>query len=147
MYWKEYRLLKPRPLSTKMLSASRLIVYYYHSHERLVAVEIGGGLTKKVTSTEEAERAEARALKLVGVCFIALAAYVSFDSAKSLLRHEAPDKSYLGIVIISLFVMPFLAREKRKVAKSSSRALEKDGFVITHHQTAPAEYSRRWMER
>lgn len=99
--------------------------------DSLIEVSSGAALAWRLhlDALEQRERAEAKALKLVGICFIALAAYVSFDSAKSLLRYEAPDKSYIGIVItvISLFVMPFLAREKRKVAKSiSSRALEAD---------------------
>jgi divalent metal cation (Fe/Co/Zn/Cd) transporter len=99
--------------------------------DSLIEVSSGAALAWRLhlDAPQQRERAEARALKLVGICFIALAAYVSFDSAKSLLRHEAPDKSYIGIVItvISLFVMPFLAHEKRKVAKSiRSRALEAD---------------------
>ncbi|MDQ3802455.1 MAG: cation transporter [Acidobacteriota bacterium] len=80
-------------------------------------------------SPERRERAEQLALKLVGVSFLLLAAYVAFDSAKSLLRREPPEASYVGIGLaaLSLVVMPLLARAKRKVAASiNSRALEAD---------------------
>lgn len=72
---------------------------------------------------------ERLALKLVGVSFLALAAWVAYESASSLLAREATDVSYPGIVIaaLSLVVMPLLARRKRRVATSiSSRALESD---------------------
>jgi divalent metal cation (Fe/Co/Zn/Cd) transporter len=75
------------------------------------------------------ERAERRALKLVGVCFLALAAYVLSEAASSLARREPPEASAVGIVIaaLSLVVMPLLARAKRRVAAGlSSRALAAD---------------------
>ena len=69
---------------------------------------------------ELGERAEQIALKIVGVSFFLLAAYVTFDSVKSLWLREAPDESVIGIVIasLSLIIMPLLARAKRKVAAS-----------------------------
>ncbi len=78
---------------------------------------------------EKRERAEQVALKVVGVSFLALAAYVAFDALKALVTREPPEASYVGIAIaaLSLVVMPFLARAKRKVAaKINSRALEAD---------------------
>jgi divalent metal cation (Fe/Co/Zn/Cd) transporter len=75
------------------------------------------------------ERREQRALKLVGVSFLLLAAYVAFDAGKSLYFREAPDESWLGIAIatVSLIVMPLLARAKRRVASViTSRALVAD---------------------
>ena len=39
------------------------------------------------------ERVEAITLRIVGACFLMLAAYVSYDAIKSLLRREAPDES------------------------------------------------------
>jgi divalent metal cation (Fe/Co/Zn/Cd) transporter len=64
------------------------------------------------------------ALKLVGVSFILLAAYVTFESAKSLIRREAPERSVVGIVIavLSLIVMPWLAYQKRTAAHNLSSA-------------------------
>ena len=65
------------------------------------------------------ERVEAISLRLVGVCFVVLALYVSYDSIKSLSRREAPDESLIGIILaaVSLIVMPLLVRAKRKVAR------------------------------
>jgi cation diffusion facilitator family transporter len=65
------------------------------------------------------ERVEAIALRLVGLCFLVLAAYVSYDSIKSLIEREAPDESIPGIILaaVSLIVMPLLVRAKRKVAR------------------------------
>jgi cation diffusion facilitator family transporter len=78
---------------------------------------------------EKRERAEQIALKLVGLSFLLLAAYVVFDAAKSLIKRESPEASYLGIALaaLSLIVMPLLARAKRRVAaKINSRALQAD---------------------
>jgi divalent metal cation (Fe/Co/Zn/Cd) transporter len=75
------------------------------------------------------ERAERLALKVVGVSFLALAAYVAFDSIKALWLREAPERSLPGIVLaaVSLLVMPLLARAKRRVAaRIGSRALHAD---------------------
>jgi divalent metal cation (Fe/Co/Zn/Cd) transporter len=69
------------------------------------------------------------ALKLVGVSFLLLAAYVAFETVESLLRHEAPRVSYFGIgfSVACLVVMPLLARAKRRVASQlRSGALEAD---------------------
>ncbi|HWR50759.1 MAG TPA: cation transporter [Bryobacteraceae bacterium] len=64
------------------------------------------------------ERVERLTLRIVGWCFLALAAYVGQDSLTALLRREAPDESLTGIVLaaVSLIVMPLLARAKRRVA-------------------------------
>jgi divalent metal cation (Fe/Co/Zn/Cd) transporter len=75
------------------------------------------------------EQVEAVALRIVGVLFLALAAYVSYESIKSLWSRESPKESVPGIVlaITSLIVMPLLVRAKRKVARGiSSRALAAD---------------------
>src|SRR5712691_6562766 len=75
------------------------------------------------------ERAERITLRLVGVSFLALAAYVIYDAAKSLINGEPPEASYVGIGLaaLSLIVMPVLARAKRRVAAAiQSRALQAD---------------------
>lgn len=77
------------------------------------------------------EQIEQRALRLVGISFLVLAAYVSYDSVKSLIRHEAPDESITGIVLaaVSLVIMPLLVRAKRRVARSiGSAALQADAM-------------------
>jgi divalent metal cation (Fe/Co/Zn/Cd) transporter len=67
----------------------------------------------------EPER-EKRALRIVGASFIALAIYVGFDAVSTLWLREAPERSLPGIVlaVLSLAVMPLLARAKRRVARS-----------------------------
>jgi divalent metal cation (Fe/Co/Zn/Cd) transporter len=78
---------------------------------------------------ERREQAEKFALKLVGVSFLLLAAYVTFDAVKSLINREPPEATYLGIGIaaLSLVVMPILARAKRRIAKTlHSHAMEAD---------------------
>ena len=73
--------------------------------------------------------AEKTSLRIVGVCFVLLAVYVLVDSAHALFTHEIPDRSIFGIVvtIVSVIVMPLLARAKRKVAVAiSSNALHAD---------------------
>lgn len=75
------------------------------------------------------ERAERVTLRLVGLLFIALGIYVTWDAAKALLNREVPDESAIGIVLAaaSLVVMPLLARAKRKVATAlGSRALRSE---------------------
>lgn len=75
------------------------------------------------------EHREELALRLVGISFLALAAYVAFDAIKALWFFEAPDASYIGIVIaaLSLAAMPLLARAKRRVAAQiNSRAMHAD---------------------
>ena len=63
-------------------------------------------------------RTERHTVRLIGLCFLALAGCVAYDSAHALIGRRAPGKSVLGIVIAtaSLIVMPLLARAKRRVA-------------------------------
>ncbi len=78
---------------------------------------------------QNAEQLERKALRYVGISFLALAAYVTFESIKSLIQREAPERSAIGIVIavLSLIVMPWLAHTKRKTAgRLQSAALHAD---------------------
>ena len=84
------------------------------------------------------ERAERITLRVIGASFLALAAYVLVDSAKTLWLREAPERSVAGIVILvlSVILMPLLARAKRRVASGlASRALNADAS-----QTAVCAY-------
>ena len=75
--------------------------------------------------------AERTTLRIIGWSFLALAAYVVFDSANALLRREPPERSIVGLVLLALsaIVMPVLARAKRRVARAmTSRALEADAM-------------------
>lgn len=83
---------------------------------------------------EVIERIEHRARKLVAISLVALAVYVSIDAVFSLVQHERPERSPLGIALtaVSLGVMWWLARAKRHVARElGSRALEADAFQTT----------------
>lgn len=64
------------------------------------------------------ERAERSTLRIVGWCFLSLAAYIAYESGSSLIRREGPERSIPGIAIaaLSVIVMPLLARAKRRVA-------------------------------
>jgi divalent metal cation (Fe/Co/Zn/Cd) transporter len=78
---------------------------------------------------EEGEQREQLALRLVGVSFLILAAYVAYDAGKSLVAYEPPEASFVGIglAIASVIVMPVLARAKCRVAATlESRALHAD---------------------
>ena len=72
----------------------------------------------------ERERLERVSLKIVGVCFIALAIYIAFEAAMNLWNREPPDRSLVGIGLacVSLIVMPVLSRAKRKVATALNSA-------------------------
>ncbi len=73
------------------------------------------------------EAAERRALRLIGACFLLLAAYVLYEAAKMLVELRAPERSLAGIALAaaSLAVMPLLARAKRRIAtRLRSGALE-----------------------
>jgi divalent metal cation (Fe/Co/Zn/Cd) transporter len=78
---------------------------------------------------ERRERSGRLALRIVGGCFVALAIYIAVDSIKTLLAREVPERSVFGVVIavVSLVVMPLLARAKRRVAaRLNSAAMEAD---------------------
>lgn len=83
---------------------------------------------------EEIERLDHRARRLVGVSLFLLAVYITADAAVSLWRGERPEASPVGIglTILSLIVMVWLARAKRRTAaKLGSRALEADAIQTT----------------
>lgn len=70
------------------------------------------------------ERNERRTLKIVGACFLALAAYIAYESAKDLWSKKAPEHSIPGIVLacVSLIVMPLLSRAKLRVGRALGSA-------------------------
>lgn len=77
---------------------------------------------------------EHRARRLVAVSLFLLAAYVAFDAAHTLWRVERPLFSMIGVVLtaVSLVVMLWLARAKRRIAREiGSRAMEADAFQTT----------------
>lgn len=100
--------------------------------DSVIEVVSGAALLWRLYSDAEEtrrERVEAIALRIVGICFLALALYVSYDSIKSLLTREPPEESIPGIILAaaSLIIMPLLTRSKRKVARQiNSGALVAD---------------------
>jgi divalent metal cation (Fe/Co/Zn/Cd) transporter len=89
----------------------------------------GAVLLWRLRDGERGGRRERTALRLVGVSFLLLAAYVAYDAVKSLFAREPPEASYVGIAVaaLSLIVMPLLARAKRSVAREiNSRAMKAD---------------------
>ena len=98
------------------------------------AIEVASGaalIWRLRHDADEARREDAEriTLRIVGACFLALAAYIAYDSLSTLLRREAPETSAPGIVIAAaaLIAMPLLARAKRRVAaKLGSGAMRAD---------------------
>ncbi len=79
----------------------------------------------------EDERAERRAVQVIGVTFLTLAAYVAYEAGTDLWYLRAPSFSLPGFIlaILSLLVMPSLALAKRRTARQlESRALEADSL-------------------
>ena len=63
---------------------------------------------------EAGERAERRAMRLIGVTFLALAAAIVFQATFSLVSREAAGESLMGLLVLtaSLITMPVLALAK-----------------------------------
>lgn len=83
----------------------------------------------RLRAEHDPERRERKAQRLVGACFILLAAYILFESARALWTHAQPERSIAGtaIAIAAVIVMPLLARAKRRIAAQlGSGALHSD---------------------
>lgn len=116
-------------LASGFLAGSIALVGF--GFDSLIEVTSGAALLWRLhhEHSPHRDRIERWSLRIVGWCFLALAAYVGLDSASALLRREAPDESIPGIVlaVLSLAVMPWLARAKRQVAAGlNSAALAAD---------------------
>ena len=75
------------------------------------------------------EHAERRAARVAGALLFALAAYVAVTSVASLLGYSEPKPTLLGIAILvaAAAVMPWLAKEKRRLSGATgSAALKAD---------------------
>lgn len=80
------------------------------------------------------EAVERRAQRLVAVSLLVLAGYIGLEAISSLMRGERPAPSPVGIALaaVSLAVMWWLAREKKRTASAlGSRAMESDAFQTT----------------
>ena len=75
------------------------------------------------------EDRERRAVRLIGITFFALAAYLAVESIRDLISQARPGQSPAGIAVTSaaLLVMPSLAVAKRRTGKAlGSRTLIAD---------------------
>ncbi len=70
------------------------------------------------------ERAERRAARIAGVLLVLLTGYVVAVSTFTLLGYSKPKSSWMGIAILALaaIVMPWLAREKRRLSSATNSA-------------------------
>lgn len=78
-----------------------------------------------VDSEEQArERNERLSLRIVGVCFLALSAYIAYESISDLVTKKAPERSIPGIILacVSLIAMPILSRAKKRVGRELGSA-------------------------
>ncbi|MER7082209.1 cation transporter [Saccharopolyspora kobensis] len=89
-------------------------------------------------SGADPEARERTALKVIAVSFFALAAYVTVESARSLLGAESADHSTVGIVLaaLSLVIMPGLScaqrRTGRELGSASAVADSKQTLLCTY---------------
>lgn len=95
-------------------------------------------LVERRGDDERVEMAERKALKLIGITFFLLAAFVAVESTLSLVNGERPETSMVGIVLtaLSIVVMPILALHKRAVAI----AMESRALLADSHQTFACVY-------
>lgn len=75
---------------------------------------------RRTGTSEEEERKERRAVRLIGWTFYIFAAYVLFEAGEKLYFREAPDPSLFGLIIagVSLVVMPVLYAQKLRTGKA-----------------------------
>lgn len=91
-------------------------------------------LRSEVSGRANSDDVERKAIRLVAVAFLTLAAYVGGRSTWDLITRSVPGESLPGIVlaVVSLIVMPLLAWRKRIVARQlDSRALQADSTQTT----------------
>ena len=99
--------------------------------DSFIEVTSGATLLWRMSVDEDVERRERNeklSLRIVGVCFIALATYIAYEAMLDLARKTAPAHSIPGIALacVSLLVMPILSRAKvdnrseRKVDRCSA---------------------------
>jgi hypothetical protein len=90
---------------------------------------------------------ERRALRIVGVCFLLLAAYIASESALDLWSRRAPEHSIPGMALacVSLVVMPLLSRAKRKVGHALGSAAMHVGRHTNRVLHVPIRHPAGWV--
>jgi divalent metal cation (Fe/Co/Zn/Cd) transporter len=83
---------------------------------------------------EQGEEREARAVRLIGVTFFALALYLAVEAIRDLAAHARPGQSAAGLAVAgaALLVMPGLAVAKRR----TGRALGNRTLIADSAETA-----------
>jgi divalent metal cation (Fe/Co/Zn/Cd) transporter len=100
--------------------------------DSFIEVTSGAALLWRISlDAEEKSRTgiEHTTLRIVGTCFLALAAYVGYGAIGSLMAKRTPEHSLPGIILacVSLIVMPLLSRAKRRMgAQLRSAAMTAD---------------------
>ena len=82
---------------------------------------------------------ETRAVRLIGVTFFALAAYLTVESIHDLVTHARPGESIAGlaVTVAALIVMPLLAIAKRR----TGQALGNRTLITDSAETAFCAYT------
>ncbi|MEE1941262.1 cation transporter [Streptomyces sp. TRM 70361] len=82
-------------------------------------------LLAEIRGGEPDEAKERKALKFIALTFFALAAYVTVEGVRGLVVGEKPDTSPVGIALtgLSIVVMPWLARVKRRAGREMNSRL------------------------
>jgi hypothetical protein len=127
--------------------------------ESTASVLVGLRLAARLRHGEADEAKERRALKAVAVTFFVLAAYILVEGIRSLTGGEVPDRSTVGIVLLtsSVIVMPLLARQaprrgtaRRRPAHPRRRRRDQDLRSPQHlhpRRTRPVQPHRRSLAR
>ena len=95
--------------------------------DSFIEVASGSTLLWRMTVDADVKSREANerlSLRIVGVCFIVLAAYVACESVSDLINKKASEHSIPGIILacVSLVVMPILSRSKKEVGRELGSA-------------------------
>ena len=118
-------------------AVASLICGYYAASVSLIGFGADSGievfsslvLLWRLAQGESGTGRERVALKLVGLSFFALSAYICFDATHDLLTRQTPRVSYIGMgfLALAIVVMLLLARAKRHLAVGlNSRAMHAD---------------------
>jgi divalent metal cation (Fe/Co/Zn/Cd) transporter len=100
--------------------------------DSFIEVTSGATLLWRMSVDADVERRELNeklSLRIVGICFLALAVYIAYESVADSIKKTAPEHSIPGIVLacVSLIVMPILSRAKKKIGNAlSSKAMNAD---------------------
>ncbi len=91
-------------------------------------------LSKERHGQHLSDAAEVRAVRLIAITFLLLAVGIGVESVRKLVIGAHPSESLFGIglAVVSLVVMPLLARAKRRVGEQmGSRAVTADATETT----------------